>query len=72
MSQLHLIRQTLLHRSQVWDERFLDILGPDPRMQIIAQGSDEFEFEFAHEKNNDVFVIKLKDAKDIPGPQNIT
>ncbi|GJJ07030.1 hypothetical protein Clacol_001228 [Clathrus columnatus] len=84
---------------QVWDERFLDILGPNPRVRIIAQGSDAFEF--AHEApiwdpiedqvffasanlgpprgnvnanttNNDVFVIKLKDVKDIPGPQNIT
>ncbi|GJJ07033.1 hypothetical protein Clacol_001231 [Clathrus columnatus] len=83
---------------QVWDSRFLDILGPKPRVRIIAQSTDGFEF--AHEApiwdpiedqvffasanigpplgnvnattNNDIFVINLKDVKDIPGPQNIT
>ncbi|KIJ46301.1 hypothetical protein M422DRAFT_250350 [Sphaerobolus stellatus SS14] len=82
---------------QVWDLRFLDILGPKPRVRIIAERDD---FEFAHEApiwdpiqdqvffasanigpplgnvnfnhNNDIFVIQLKDVKDIPGPQNIT
>ncbi|KIJ30872.1 hypothetical protein M422DRAFT_186619, partial [Sphaerobolus stellatus SS14] len=98
---------------QVWDQRFLDILGPKPRVRVIAERDD---FEFAHEvfvlyhqapiwdpiedqiffasanspvcpspflqrestdgltlnRNNEVFVIKLKDVKDIPGPQNIT
>ncbi|GJJ09216.1 hypothetical protein Clacol_003438 [Clathrus columnatus] len=71
---------------QIWNESFLDILGPNPSVRIIAERDD---FAFAHEApvydpiedqgplgmsnlthNNQVSRISLKNIP--PGPQNVT